>query len=65
MKEIHKTVAKTLRYSGYKATCINNRKMNHQPYEVIINNISVSEANELQQIFSDIYKNSMINIIAK
>jgi hypothetical protein len=65
MKTIHQTVAKTLRYSGYKATCINNRKMDHQPYEVIVNNISGSEANELQQMFSDMYKNSMINIIAK
>lgn len=60
----HKLVAKTLRYSGYKATCVRNANFDFNNYEVIINGVDVKQAKELQQMFSSMLKNSMINIIA-
>jgi hypothetical protein len=61
-KVLHQTVAKTLRYSNYKAKCVFNGLM-EQPYEVVVKGISREEANELQQRFCDIFKDSRINII--
>ena len=60
----HKLVAKTLRFSGYKATCVRNEKFDFNNYEVLVNGINTNEAKKLQQIFSSMLKNSMINIIA-
>lgn len=59
----HKLVAKTLRYSGYKATCVRNENFDFNNYEVIVKGIDSNEAKELQQRFSSMLKNSMINII--
>ena len=59
----HKLVAKTLRYSGYKATCVKNNNFDFNNYEVIVKGINSNEAKELQQRFFSIFKNSMINII--
>jgi hypothetical protein len=59
----HKLVAKTLRYSGYKATCVRNENFNFNNYEVIVKGINNDEAKQLQQMFSSILNNSMINII--
>lgn len=59
----HKLVAKTLRYSGYKATCVRNENFNFNNYEVIVKGINNNEAKQLQQMFSSILNNSMINII--
>jgi hypothetical protein len=64
MKKVHKTIAKTLRYSNYKARCVFNGLM-EQPYEIIVKGISRDEANNLQQIFCELYKDSRINIINK
>jgi len=63
MKKVHQTIAKILRYSGYKATCVYNYSMEHQPYEIIVKEISRDEANILQQTFCELYKDSRINII--
>lgn len=59
----HKLVAKTLRYSGYKATCVRNENFNFNNYEVIVKGINNDEVKELQQMFSSMLNNSMINII--
>ena len=59
----HKLVAKTLRYSGYKATCVRNENFDFNNYEVIVKGIDNNQAKELQQMFSLMLKNSMINII--
>ena len=59
----HKLVAKTLRYSGYKATCVRNENFDFNNYEVIVKGIDSNEAKELQQRFFSMLKNSMINII--
>ena len=60
----HKLVAKTLRFSGYKATCVRNESFDFNNYEVLVNGINTYEAKELQQMFASMLKNSMINIIA-
>jgi hypothetical protein len=59
----HKLVAKTLRYSGYKATCVRNENFNFNNYEVIVKGINNDEVKQLQQMFSSMLNNSMINII--
>jgi hypothetical protein len=59
----HKLVAKTLRYSGYKATCVRNKNFNFNNYEVIVKGINNDEVKQLQQMFSSMLNNSMINII--
>jgi len=58
----HKLVAKTLRYSGYKATCVRNENFNFNNYEVIVKGINNDEAKQLQQMFALMLNNSMINI---
>jgi len=60
----HKLVAKTLRYSGYKATCVRNENFDFNNYEVLVKGINTDEAKELQQTFSSMLKKSMINVIA-
>jgi hypothetical protein len=60
----HKLVAKTLRYSGYKATCVRNTNFDFNNYEVVVNGVDATQAKELQQMFSSMLKNSMINITA-
>ena len=59
----HKLAAKTLRYSGYNATCITNKEMTHQPYEVRVN-ASYKECKELQSMLSQMLKNDILNIIS-
>lgn len=59
----HKLVAKTLRYSGYKATCVRNENFNFNNYEVIVKGINNDEVKQLQEMFSSMLNNSMINII--
>ena len=59
----HKLVAKTLRYSGYKATCVRNENFNFNNYEVIVKGINNDEVKQLQQMFFSMLNNSMINII--
>jgi hypothetical protein len=58
----HKLVAKTLRYSGYKATCVRNENFNFNNYEVIVKDINNDEVKQLQQMFALMLNNSMINI---
>ena len=62
MKAKHQTVAKTLRYAGYKARCIFNALM-EQPYEVHVKGISNDECKELQLRFCAMLKDDRINII--
>ena len=63
-QKTHKLVAKALRYSGYKATCVRNENFDFNNYEVSVKGINTGEAKELQQMFSSMLKNSMINVIA-
>jgi len=63
-QKTHKLVAKTLRYSGYNATCVRNESFDFNNYEVSVKGINTDEAKELQQMFSSMLKNSMINVIA-
>jgi diphthamide synthase subunit DPH2 len=61
----HKLVAKTLRYSGYKATCVKNDNFDFNNYEVIVKNISENELKELYSIVFRMFNNTMINLISK
>jgi hypothetical protein len=61
----HFKVAKTLRFSGYKATCIFNKDFNFNQYEVQIKGISENELKELYNVVFGIFNNTMINLIAK
>lgn len=58
----HKLAAKQLRYAGFKATCVTNEEMTHQPYEVRVN-ASSSKCGELQDMLSVILKNDILNIV--
>jgi len=59
----HKLAASTLRYAGYKATCVTNKEM-EQPYEVVVE-ASVEECKELQVMLSKMLKNDILNIVSK
>jgi len=59
----HKRVAKTLRYSGYKATCVRNNDFDFNEYEVKIKDISEAELKELYNIVFSLFNNTMINLI--
>jgi len=64
-QKTHKKVAKILRYSGYKATCIMNKDFNFNQYEVQIKGISSNELKELYNVVFSMFNNTMINLIAK
>jgi|AntAceMinimDraft_6_1070360.scaffolds.fasta_scaffold189831_2 hypothetical protein len=59
----HKLAAKQLRYAGYKAICVVNKEMAHQPYEVKVN-ASNKECKELQIMLSKMLKNDILNVIS-
>lgn len=61
----HKQVAKVLRFSGYKATCVRNNEFDFNNYEVQIKGISQNELKELYNVVFGIFNNTMINLIAK
>ena len=59
----HKKVAKTLRYSGYNATCVINKGFDFNNYEVKIKGISEVELKELYNVVFSLFNNTMINLI--
>lgn len=59
----HKQVAKTLRYSGYKATCVRNNNFESNEYEVKIKGINETELKELYNVVFSLFNNTMINLI--
>jgi len=61
----HTKVAKVLRTSGYKATCVKNNNFNSNQYEVKIKGIDSNELKELYNIVFEMFNNTMINLIAK
>jgi hypothetical protein len=61
--KVHSKVAKTLRFSGFKANCIFNKDFNFNPYEVQIKGISENELKELYNICFSMFNNTMINLI--
>lgn len=63
--KVHTKVAKILRFSGYKATCIFNKDFDFNQYEVQIKNITDNELKELYNIIFGMFNNTMINLIAK
>ena len=63
--KVHTKVAKVLRFSGYKATCVRNASFDFNNYEVEIKGIKENELKELYNIVFAIFNNTMINLIAK
>ena len=61
----HTRVAKTLRYSGYNATCVRNNNFDSNEYEVKIKGISEVELKELYNVVFGLFNNTMINLISK
>jgi hypothetical protein len=61
----HSKVARTLRHSGYKATCVRNNKFDANEYEVKIKGISQTELKELYNVVFSLFNNTMINLIAE
>lgn len=60
----HESVAKTLRYCGYSAKCVNNTS-EAQPYEVHIKGIEREELNSVTDMIWNMHKDFTINIISK
>jgi len=63
--KVHTKVAKVLRFSGYKATCVRNANFDFNNYEVEIKGIKENELKELYNVVFGIFNNTMINLIAK
>ena len=63
--KVHTKVAKVLRFSGYKATCVRNANFDFNNYEVEIKGINEIELKELYNIVFGMFNNTMINLIAK
>ena len=59
----HNKVARTLRYSGYKATCVRNNNFYANEYEVKIEGISEVELKELYNVVFSLFNNTMINLV--
>jgi hypothetical protein len=60
--KIHTAVAKVLRFSGYKATCLRNNDFNFNEYEVSIKGINEIELKKLYNICFNMFNNKMINL---
>jgi len=63
--KVHTKVAKTLRYAGYKATCVRNANFDFNNYEVQVKGINENELKELYNVVFGIFNNTMINLISK
>ena len=61
----HTKVAKVLRTSGYKATCVKNNNFDFNNYEVKIQGIDANELKELYNVVFNLFNNTMINLIAE
>jgi hypothetical protein len=60
--KVHTSVAKALRFSGYKATCLRNNDFDFNEYEVSIKGINEIELKELYNIVFSMFNNTMINL---
>ena len=60
--KVHTAVAKALRFSGYKATCLRNNNFDFNEYEVNIKGINEIELKELYNIVFSMFNNTMINL---
>jgi len=59
----HIAAAKTLRYAGFNAVIVNNKK-EKQPIEIHVKNVDNNTINSITEKMAKLYMNSTLNIIA-